>query len=498
MKNSILRPFTIKTCACLFVLATVMLSCNNESVDAAAPPAVTDSDNDGIPDGEDNCPNVANPNQEDQNNDGLGDACDTNMPVDTDNDGVPDAEDNCPNVANPNQEDDNNDGIGNACEDAPNTNPLFPCENGMAGPYPCNGYDLMGHIPNSVLGNPSSEGNDSWGWTDSATGNEYALVGTTQGTAFVDITDPVNPLLLGRLASASPGDRGNVWRDVKVYNNHAFIVSEANGHGMQVFDLTRLRNVANPPATFAPDAHYRGFGSAHNIVINEDSGYAYIVGTSRSGTYAGGPLFLNIQNPLNPVNEGGFFGYSHDAQVLNYNGPDADYAGQEILIGSNENEVVIVNVTNKANPQIISRIAYDNIGYTHQGWFTEDLAFFILGDELDEQNFGSNTRTIVFNFTDLDNPSYHMDYSGPTAAIDHNGYVKGNTFYIANYAAGLRMVDISNIAAGSMWETGYFDTYPPSNNTTFRGAWNVYPYFESGNIIISDINGGLFIVKKQN
>lgn len=495
MKNLLKSPLPIKLIFICVVIFSTLQACDDESVD---PIAIVDTDNDGIPDGEDNCPETSNPNQEDTDNDGVGDVCDAPDITDSDNDGIPDSEDNCPTIANPNQEDDDNNGIGNACEDTPNTTPLFPCVNGMAGPYPCNGYDLMSHISINILGQPNAEGNDSWGWTDSTTGHEYALVGTTQGTAFVDITDPINPILLGRLASANSSSNGNIWRDVKVYNDYAFIVSEASGHGMQVFDLTRLRNVTNPPQNFTADTHYTGFGSAHNIVINEDSGYAYIVGTSRNGTFAGGPLFINIQNPLTPVNEGGFFGYSHDAQVLNYNGPDSDYNGQEILIGSNENEVVIVNVTDKANPEIISSIAYNNIGYTHQGWFTEDLNYFLLGDETDEQSFGGNTRTIVFDFSDLDNPAFHMTYNGPTAAIDHNGYVKDDTFYIANYSAGVRFVDISAIASGTMTETGYFDTYPANNSTSFHGAWNVYPYFASGNIVVSDIEGGLFIVRKQN
>ncbi len=37
----------------------------------------------------------------------------------TDNDGVPDSEDCCPNVANPGQEDSDGDGIGDACEAQP-------------------------------------------------------------------------------------------------------------------------------------------------------------------------------------------------------------------------------------------------------------------------------------------------------------------------------------------------------------------------------------------
>ena len=95
-----------------------------------------------------------------------------------------------------------------------------------------------------------------------------------------------------------------------MYNNYAFVVSEALGHGMQVFDLTRLRGLSassvrsflavyshvfvglmtefqSPVRSFEADAVYSEFGSAHNIVINEDSGFAYAVGTK---TCSGGTL----------------------------------------------------------------------------------------------------------------------------------------------------------------------------------------------------------------
>ena len=380
------------------------------------------------------------------------------------------------------------------CIDSPDI-ALSPCENGMAGIYPCDGYDLMAHISADDLGGSGATGNDSWGWTDPSTGKEYALIGTSTGTAFVDISDTENLIVLGTLPTASVNSS---WRDVKVFQNFAFIVADnAGNHGMQIFDLTKLREVANPPEIFTTDAHYTGFGKAHNVVINETSGYAYVVGTN---TYDGGPHFINIQDPLNPIAVGGFAAgdYSHDAQVVTYNGPDSDYIGREISVGSNENGIVIADVTDKANPIEISTIIYPEIGYSHQGWFTEDLNYFIAGDELDELNFGLNSRSLVFDFTDLDNPILHTTYFGPTKAIDHNGYIKQDTFYLANYTAGVRFIDISDISNGNLKEIGFFDTYPANNNAVFKGVWNVYPYFESGNIIISDIEGGLFIVRKSS
>ena len=367
-----------------------------------------------------------------------------------------------------------------------------PCSGGFAGAFPCDGIDLQSQVDLGTMN--ASSGNDSWGWTDPENGDEYALMGLDNGTAFIDITDPVNPIYVGKLPTATSN---SIWRDVKVYNNHAFIVAEANGHGMQVFDLTQLRDVTNPPEIFSADALYSGFGSAHNIVINEDSGYAYGVGTN---TFSGGPHFINIQDPTSPTAAGGYqqAGYSHDAQVVTYNGPDSDYQGSEILISSNADEIVIVDISDKNNPIEISSVDYSDVGYTHQGWFTEDQRYFLLGDEGDEFSVGFNTRTIVFDFTDLDNPDEDFEFFGETGAVDHNGYVRQDKLFLSNYSAGLRVLDISDIANGNMNEVAYFDSYPNDDATSFDGAWNVYPFFPSGNIIISDQYEGLLVVHGAN
>lgn len=365
-----------------------------------------------------------------------------------------------------------------------------PCENGFAGQYPCDGYDLQAHITLAQMN--ANGGNDSWGWTDPDDGKEYAIMCLDNGTAFIDISDPVNPIYLGKLPTHTSS---STWRDAKVYNNYAFIVSEAGGHGMQVFDLTRLRDVTNAPETFTVDAHYDGFGSAHNIAINEETGFAYAIGTQ---TFNGGPHFVDIQNPLTPVGVGGFADdfYCHDAQIIIYNGPDTEHQGKEIFFGSNEDIISIVDVTDKANPIGLSTLSYNNVEYTHQGWLTEDERYFIVGDEIDEIVFGFNTRTLVFDLLDLDNPQLHMEYEGPTPATDHNGYVVGDKYFLANYTAGLRVLDISDIENENITEIAYFDTYPNNDNVGTEKLWSVYPYFESENIVLSDIDGGFFLVKE--
>jgi choice-of-anchor B domain-containing protein len=384
------------------------------------------------------------------------------------------------------------------------------CSGGFADGYPCNNVDLAAFMPLADIGGDlsNSEANDIWGWTDPLDGKEYAIIGRVFGTSFVDISIPTEPVYLGELRTH--GSFGSPWRDIKVYNNHAFIVSEARAHGMQVFDLTQLRNVANPPVLFQETAHYggrgnSGFGSAHNIVINEDSGFAYAVGTNKC---SGGLAMVDIRTPTNPKNAGCYSadGYTHDAQCVIYSGPDGDHynpgggiEGREICFASNEDTLTIVDVTIKNNPVLISRTGYDFSEYTHQGWLTKDQAYFLLDDELDEQNRAHDTRTRVFDVSDLDAPVLDGYFDGATTAIDHNQYVHGNCTFQANYRAGLAIHSFDPDAPGGLLSTvveeGYFDVYPGSDAALFNGAWSNYPYFESGTVIVSGIEQGLFILQ---
>ena len=178
-----------------------------------------------------------------------------------------------------------------------------------------------------------------------------------------------------------------------MYNNYAFIVADGAGaHGVQIFDLTQLRDVQNRPAEFEESAHYDGIFSAHNIVINEQTGFAYTVGNRSGGeTCAGGSHMINIQDPLNPVFAGCFAhvdtgrqgtGYTHDGQCVTYAGPDERYTGQEICFGANETAVSIADVTDKDDPVAIASGTYPNPGYTHQGWLSDDHRYFFVNDEL--------------------------------------------------------------------------------------------------------------------
>jgi len=374
---------------------------------------------------------------------------------------------------------------------------ITACDGGVAGTYPCSNVDLMAFLPLAQIG--GGNGNDIWGWTDPLTGKEFAIMGLTNGTAFVDISDPVNPVYYGHLPPPA-GVANSSWRDIKVYADHAFIGSEALGSGLQVFDLTVLRDGPSLVDGFTEIAHYQGFSTSHNIVVNEDTGYAYAVGTN-NGSCGRGIHFVDISNPAAPQAAGCFSddGYTHDAQCVVYAGPDPDHQGKELCFAFNEDTLTIVDVTNKAAPVQISRTGYSGTAYTHQGWLTADHAYLLMDDELDERNVASvtHTRTLIWDVRDLDSPAYLADYIGPSTAIDHNQYVVGDYSYQANYRSGLRILDISDIASGNLTEVGFFDIYPSSDSANFNGAWSVYPYFASGNVVVSGIEQGLYVLRPQ-
>ena len=380
------------------------------------------------------------------------------------------------------------------------------CTEGAASVFGCTDVDLVAFVPVGDLGGDrGTRLNDIWGWTDPETRRDYALVGRMDGTSFVDVTDPANPVVVGNLPKPE-GVQGSVWRDMKVHESHMFVVSDgAPGHGMQVFDLTRLRDFSGTMLTFGEDAHYDRINSVHNIVINEETGFAYAVGSRGGGETCGGGLhMIDIRDPKNPTFAGCFAdpntgssgtGYTHDAQCVKYKGPDEEHRDKEICFGANENRLSIADVTDKENPVALSVGEYANFGYAHQGWLTEDQAYFFMGDETDEFRAVPNTRTLIWDVKDLDDAQLVKEFFSDNTSSDHNLYIVGDLMYQSNYNSGLRVFDISD--PENPREVGFFDTVPGEDFPAMRGSWSNYPFFKSGIVVVTSGSEGLFVVKKR-
>jgi len=359
------------------------------------------------------------------------------------------------------------------------------------GNFPSSNIDFLGQVTLAEFGLGASSGNDCWGYT-TPQGKEIAIMGVETGTGFVDITNPSAPVIIGTFSGPS-----SLWRDVKVLGDVAYVVTEGGNH-IQKFDLSDADNGNIGNLGYST---YSGSGASHNIVANEDSGYLYRVGGGSDlglrayGVGANGAPG-SATNPSQQAIQSNL--YVHDAQVVNYTtGP---YAGREIAFlcsgygnGSSDTRLRVYDVTNKSNMFELDNAAYPNRQFCHQGWLSEDRKYFYVNDELDEGAVVGTTTLHIFNVEDLNNISYVKAWSNGNTARDHNLYVKGDYIFAANYRSGLRIHDVSD--PENPVEVAWLDTYPADNGTGYDGAWSNYPFFPSGNVIISDIQQGLIIVR---
>jgi choice-of-anchor B domain-containing protein len=328
--------------------------------------------------------------------------------------------------------------------------------------FPAENVALYSQVTLGQFGAAFAE--DCWGYV-SGSGREYAVIGLSTGTGFVEITDPANPVIVGVMTQPNRG------RDMKVYQDYVY--SSSDSGPTHVYDVSDIDN--------GVITHVRSFSQGtHNLVVDEVSGFLYLA--------VGGPMrAYDLSNPSNPAFVGTWGGQTHDAQVVTYtSGP---YAGRQIafVCAGWDERLDIVDVTNKSNMFLVGQTSYPSPGYTHQGWLSEDRRYFYVGDEVD-----SLPRTSIFDVSDLTNPTYVRDFTSGLQSTDHNLYVLGDFIFETNYTSGLRVFDASDPV--NPVEVGYFDTFPSSNGPSYDGAWSNYPFFPSGTVIVSDRAGGLFVL----
>ena len=384
------------------------------------------------------------------------------------------------------------------------------CSGGFAAEYPCQGIDFISRVPlSSFNGNPASAAN-LWGYVDLDDNREYAIIGLRNGTGIVEVTDPANPRIVETIVGVT-----SQWREMKVYQfwnaatNHwdayAYVTTEGVGGGIQVLDLTQL------PTSVTVAATWTGVSTSHTDQISNIDFTTNVSNNPNfppilyiSGANTGGLRFLSLANPtsLTEVGSWNTGTYSHDTYPHVFTDARANQCApghipcEVVFSFSGTSGLKIIDVTNKSAPVTLSTLTYSGLGYVHSGWISNDSNYIFLHDELDEQNSVHNSWIRTINISNLTAPTVSTIYTGPTAAIDHNGYTIGNKFYFSNYTRGIGILDVSNPNAPV--ELSYFDTYPTGNTTSFNGAWGVYPFLPSGNILISDIQRGLIVVREQS
>lgn len=321
-----------------------------------------------------------------------------------------------------------------------------------------------------------------WGFVKGNT--EYALVGLTGGTgnnsacAIVDVTNATNPVLKFTI----PGPN-SIWREIRTWGNYAYITTEASDN---TFGIT-IANLSYLPDS-VPTKQFTLNGVISNVhALQIDAGYLYLYGANNSLSN-GGALILDLTDPWNPTYAGAYnTRYIHDGYVKN----NKLYAG-EIFAG----QFSIVDVTNKATPIVINSQSTPN-QFTHNTWLSTNGNILYTTDEITDATVSSYDISDNTNIKYLD--SYKRIFSN--GAIPHNTYVLNNPsvtgfatdFVLTSYYnEGVTIVDAARPA--NLVEVGNYDTNNLSGSS-YDGTWGVYGYLPSGNLILSDMTLGLFVVK---
>ncbi len=357
-------------------------------------------------------------------------------------------------------------------------------------PFTSSGVVLLGWLPLSDLDAAATSGGSCWGYT-APSGREYAIIGVSSGTAFVEITDPGKPTLVSFHAGPS-----SLWRELKAISaGYAYVVSEG-GSGIQVFDLTQIDNGI---VTHVTDVTTGGCTtSTHTISVNEDTGYLYRNGggCGSCGGAEQGLVIYSLADPTNPSFVTTWNPkYVHDSQIVIWTRP-GPYLGKELAFCATDDvcnggnpSVTILDVTNKAAITTVKTLAYTNSGFSHQCWLSGDQRYLYHDDELDDSIAPSVTR--IFDVSDPANAFFVGSFTSGATSIDHNLYVHGDRVYESNYTSGLRIFDNTNPTAPV--QIAWFDTYPDSDAATFNSLWGNYPYYTRNLVIGSDLEKGLFV-----
>ena len=316
----------------------------------------------------------------------------------------------------------------------------------------------------------SQELSDVWGYEKE--GSEFALVGVYNGISVVDVT---NSSTLVELAFFDGPE--SIWRDLKTWGDYLYCINETNG-GLQIVNLAEvISGDLNP--TYIENTTL-GFTTAHNIFIDK-SGILYVFGSNYST--GGCEMYDLTTDPENPTFLGVFDDYYfHDGMVR----------GDTLWGGAIYGGVFsVIDVSDKANPEIIGSHATPNT-FSHNCWISDDGDYLFTTDEV------SGAYVAAYDVSDLDDIQ-EVDriqaWSGYSDVIPHNTHVDGDFIITSYYTDGVSIVDISN--PSNLIEVGYYDTSDDFSGDGFNGAWGAYPWLPSGNILVTDIENGLFVIEPK-
>jgi choice-of-anchor B domain-containing protein len=387
------------------------------------------------------------------------------------------------------------------------------CVQGMAGQFPCRNLDFVSQIPLAQFSSRPVSAANVWGFVDLNDNREYAVVGLSNGTAIVEVTDPANP----REVVTIPGN-ASLWREVKVFQvrdtaasrwrAYAYVTTEAANSGLQTIDMSDLPRTAvlastNHSTSSQHTLYVSNIDYATNTALPGVTPRLYLAGTKGGGTGIGSWVAYSLAAPSQPnfVDGTSIGGYMHDSTSLLVTDSRAmQVCGRPVctvLVDFNVEQVQLWDVTNELQAVFLGSATNPNNAYIHSGWPTTNGSHVIFHDEVEEIRYGLPTRLYTLDLANLNAPTVQVSHTGPTSTTDHNGYMRGTSYYVSHYRRGVVVYDAAN--PNALVEIANFDNYvtPSSNIAGTDGTWGVYPFLPSGTLLVSDIENGLFVLRDQ-
>jgi choice-of-anchor B domain-containing protein len=379
---------------------------------------------------------------------------------------------------------------------------------------------LLGRLdpqpPNPYYGDNSSTGtlyNGIWGYA--VGGREYALQSNSFGLHIIDVTNPAAPFRVQYINMSGGGNppQGRIWRDADVNRDpvsgksYAYVGAQSNGN-FWVVDLSSLSGstphaVDSNPIPPAGIANRGRTNYGHTVYVDDEMDLLFL-NTANNGSTLGCQILDLLQNPFDPPVIAGWSGSGRDCHdsVARRNpassGKDVLYSAEGYA--TRYRLIDITNVRTGGTPTLIGETAPVSGSYAHSLWLDDTSRYLYTFEEFNVRDQS------VYDISNPANPTLvtTFQYSGDATANSrtHNGQVLGKYLLVAYYEAGFRVFDISNPA--NPVEVGKYETwrdpdgdgtFTKSINGVYDGAWDVYSYLPSGNVLVSDMKSGTFIFR---
>lgn len=353
--------------------------------------------------------------------------------------------------------------------------------------YPSLNINLLAHI-NPETDNTGPDGrkySGCWGWYQAAKNKEYAIVGTSKQTYFIDVSNPANPVLVDSVRALHTGC---TWREIKTYQNYCYMVSDVcQPNGLQIVDMQYL-----PDSVHIVHNDSTIFKTCHTIFVDKDKLYCGSVKNSQAmGSGYSTMRVYSLATPSVPVLVRSLeqdvsttvIDVVHDMFVRN----DTIYAS----CGYKGLQVFKLTASNTFS-LMQSFTGYQFSGYNHSSWQTDDRKTMVFADEV-----GPHLPAKVIDVSSLNNITLVDTIRSSYTATAHNPYIIGNRWcWMSSYQDGLYLYDISTPSTTTIY--GYFDTQPQTGTNNYSGNWGAYPFLPSKIIIACDMQNGIFILEGDN